>query len=651
MTKKIIYGVALFVVFLMGLGLALNYILPLFGVSRPLASTPILISFWVCIIAFLIFNIKRIYIWLKAFKKPSVPLSVYALILLPVMAVVGAELVNYINNNTLLMIMLPLLVVVVAVCMFTNYIPRKYWAFTIWMLSLSVVLHRTLISPYLAGADNVIELRCFYAAYNNGIWSTIDAWYSGYNTVLSITILPVMVSKITFISGIWVFKLVFPILLSIVPVAVYELVKTQFNSKMAFLSAFLVMSVYTYFTIMIMTDKQLMATVLFAVFFLMMFDKARPIYLGLVGLGLIVSHYGAAILFVGLVVGIAVAVKEKEHIILAVIFIIIGVVWYKLQNNGVVAGQVSSISQWVVAPNVYSGGVQNGAEVNIHSTQGNMLVRMFVQGITYLPLPLLILYVISQVLIVVGFLITAPWKWLAKKVRNVKKEYMVLSLLFLVLLALELVLPQLSNIIGIERVYLFCMMALAPFMFIALFKITRWWRLVSVVFVGLFFLFNVGFINQVIGSPLSNSIALSREESDYPIFTGKEIEGAGWITSYTAQPIFTDTYSQFIFYYLDVPVEETKKVWDNILLFDLDKDRNPIVVNKVPQGSYIYLRKFNIVHNELTIHYFHYNAEGTVPYSFDRLGEFGQVVKTAEVIYENGDCKVLRTTMDYGGER
>jgi len=56
------------------------------------------------------------------------------------------------------------------------------------------------------------------------------------------TILPVMVSKLASIAGLWVLKLIFPIMFSLVPLAVYEMLKTQFSDKTAFLSSFFAIS-------------------------------------------------------------------------------------------------------------------------------------------------------------------------------------------------------------------------------------------------------------------------------------------------------------------------------------------------------------------------------------------------------------------------
>jgi uncharacterized membrane protein len=632
-TKKILYGVGLLIVYLMVLGLAINYIGKWVGVAHPLDSWSILIVFWFSALMFLGINKKRIYNWIKTWNFKSIPKSIYVLILLPIMAVAGAELVNYTNSNVMLMIMLPLIVVVPLVCMFTKLIPKKYWAFTIWMMALAVILHRALITPYLFGSDNIYELSCFRAVYGSGVFPTQSIISSGvYSTVLSITILPTMISRITGISGVWVFKLVFPLMLSVVPVAVYELVKSQFKENIALLSSFLVMSVYTFFTVMLMTDKQLIATVLFAIFFLMLFDnvKNKVYLLALLGLGVILAHYGTAILFIILLVGVAIILRKKSYIIMTVLLAIITFVWYKSQGNGEAVSAVVWLGQTTITSS------NNGI--------GNIVSRLMHFGSTYLPPEVLILYGLSQIAIVIGF-ITVVWHKFIKKDFDVKMEYLTVAFIFLALLGLELVIPKLSSYFGVERIYLYAMMILALFMFVAITKF-KWWGIVSVIFVGAFFLLNVGFINQLQGKPLSNSIALSPNTCDFPIFTSNELDGAKWAIN-TDQPIYGDNYSRFIFYYLNVP-----GIWErmesNVLEFRLNGN-NAVVTNNVPVGSYIYLRKYNLESNELTLLYYQQPIQGTMEFPVNSLGDFKTVIYSAKIIYQNSDCEILQTTVGYDG--
>ena len=644
--KKILYGIGILLVFVMVLGLAINYIGMWIGVAKPLNSGIILVTFWFSVVCFLGINKKRIYNWIKslAVNRQPIPKSVYALVLLPIMAIAGAELFNTTGSNIILMVMLPLIVVVPIICMFTKLIPKKYWAFAIWMMALSIILHRTLISPYLSGTDNIIELMVFKATYYKDIWNSTGVLFSEYNTVLSVTILPVMISKITFISPVWVFKLVLPILLSFVPVAIYELVKDSFNEKIAFLSAFFLMSVYTYYTVTIMTEKQLIATFLLSIFFLVLFNniKWKPFVLGLLGVGIIFSHYATAVLFVALFIGVAIILRKKYIFIVACLMAVITVVWYKVQGNGVVVSQFTTIGQSVIAATNSSYNVgQDGIT--------NEVVRLFTKGTAYLPPLLIVLYVISQIMIVVSFVILA-WRHFIKKIRDVRLEYLALACMLLMLLGLELVLPKLSDLIGLERIYLYCMMVLSPLVFIAISRFKKWWLIASVVFVSLFFLMNIGFINQLINKPLSDSISLSNN-ADYPVFTTKEMQGARWLLdNSTNQEICSDNYAQYVFYYSNISITNISRVGENVLVFKLENEM-PVVINDIPQGSFIYLRKSNLVNDDLTLHYYNVNVEGTIAYPMDDLGNFKKLLDSSKVVYSNSDCQILQTTADYQGNQ
>jgi uncharacterized membrane protein len=619
----------------MVLGLAINYIGKWVGVAQPLNTPVILIVFWFLVIVVAGINKQRIYNWVKSWHK--IHPSAYFLMLLPIMAIIGAEIVNYANSNIILMVLLPLIVLVPIMCL-TKKIPQNYWGFAIWMMALAILLHRALISPNLSGSDNILELSCFRATYLGQSFpqaNAIGSFYGTYNTVLSVTILPAMIERITAINGVWIFKLVYPLLLSIVPVAVYELIKGQFNAKFALLSAFLVMSVYTFYTEILITDKTLIATILFAVFLLMYFTKQKWYFLILVGIGVILSHYATAILFVVLMVGMAFVSRKKSDIVMSLIFIVVGLGWYLTQGNGASANHLSDIGKSLISANT-----------GIISSSGtiNEVVRLFTSGVSYLPFSTLILYVISQILIFLGFLYIC-WRLFIKRIKDVQLEYLALSLMLLILLALELI-PRFSSLIGLDRIYLYCMMALAPFIFVALSKI-KGWVVISLILVGLFFLANVGFINQIIGHPLSDSIALDYQGSDYPVFTNQEIKGAEWLIANHNAEVYTDAYSQLVFYYIDSSTNIKDNLTDNLMLFKLIP--NPVIVNQIPVGSYIYLRKYNFNHNELTLVYYDFNVEDITEYPINELGSFAQVVNSAKLVYRDSDCEIIQTTTNYGG--
>ena len=343
-----------------------------------------------------------------------------------------------------------------------------------------------------------------------------------------------------------------------------------------------------------------------------------------------------------LFIGVAIILRKKYIFIVACLMAVITVVWYKVQGNGVVVSQFTTIGQSVIATTNSSYNVgQDGIT--------NEVVRLFTKGTAYLPPLLIVLYVIRQIMIVVSFVILA-WRHFIKKIRDVRLEYLALACMLLMLLGLELVLPKLSDLIGLERIYLYCMMVLSPLVFIAISRFKKWWLIASVVFVSLFFLMNIGFINQLINKPLSDSISLSNN-ADYPVFTTKEMQGAQWLLdNSTNQEICSDNYAQYVFYYSNISITNISRVNENVLVFKLENEM-PVVINDIPQGSFIYLRKSNLVNDDLTLHYYNVNVEGTIAYPMDDLGNFKKLLDSSKVVYSNSDCQILQTTADYQGNQ
>jgi uncharacterized membrane protein len=651
MTKRIIYIVGLMVVFIMGLGLLLNFGLSFLGISRPLSTIPTLISFWVCVIVFIFFYVRK-----KHFKLslPRIPISVYLLILLPVFAIVGAELVNFTQNNVLLMILMVLIVVVLVICMFTKLIPKKYWSFTIWMIALAVILHRALISQDLWGADNIIEYGCFRVTEMNGFWtsSILNTQCPNYNTDLSVTILPAMLSKITFINGFWIFKVGFAVLLSVVPVVIYELVKSQFNSKIGFLASLLVMASYPFFTVMLSTNKQLVAVVLISVFLLMMVDKGvkfKPCLLFALGLGIIVSHYATAGLFIVLVFVTSVIFWNKSKQLPVLLPLILGVgwlAWYWFADDGVVIKQFLNIGQdaVTVAPTL-----ETVPNPNI-DPKHNWALNFAVHGSNYMPVSMLVFYIMMHVFIGIGIIVKL-WQWIFKKDYQVTPEYLVYSSLFIFVLVCEVVLPRFSTIFALDRVFPIYIIAFAPFMIVGFIFITRKYAIIlSALFISVFFLLNTGFIYEVIGQPLGSSIALSQDKEDFPVFTSQEIKGGRWVyDNLPINKVYYDDVTRGLFNYIDVtrtPI--TGQIPGAILSRNYGK---MLVSNKIPEGSYIFLRRFNVRENRLSLGYPDYALLEVKLILFEDLGEFSSLLKEGIVVYENRDCKVIRTTYEYEGNK
>jgi uncharacterized membrane protein len=178
---------------------------------------------------------------------------------------------------------------------FNKLIPRNLYPLTIFVISISLLFHSSLISPYIWGGDILGEFYYAGLTLNNSLWN-YDL-VSNVNAMLSIVILPAIFSNVCDIRLEWVFKIIYPILYSLVPLGIFQICKKQFDERLAFFSAILFMFSFSFYTEMIMLARQQIAELFLVLIILLMLSKnitknKRSILIIIFGWSLIVSHYG-----------------------------------------------------------------------------------------------------------------------------------------------------------------------------------------------------------------------------------------------------------------------------------------------------------------------------------------------------------------------
>jgi uncharacterized membrane protein len=171
----------------------------------------------------------------------------------------------------------------------------------IFVISLALLYQRTLISEYLTGSDIQLEFIVYRLSLDGFYWSPL-ANLTAYNSAISCTILPVTYTSLLAIDGVSLFKFVWPLLFSIVPVALYQVYRQQVDNKMAFLSVFFFMSLFTFFTEMTYLGKQAIAEIFFVLLILLLIDfkikpQIREILVIVFGVLLVLSHYSLSYLY------------------------------------------------------------------------------------------------------------------------------------------------------------------------------------------------------------------------------------------------------------------------------------------------------------------------------------------------------------------
>ncbi|MCL0105075.1 DUF2206 domain-containing protein, partial [Dehalococcoidia bacterium] len=298
-----------------------------------------------------------------------------SLSLIPFMAILGTYLVNYYQDNILLMFMIGVIALVALVIGFTDWIPVRLYPYAIWVISIALLLHICLISPYLIINDVMVEYYIATTVANNNYWAwyDINPMHLASNTVLSVTILPPMIHHIMNINLMWVFKLVLPLIYSFLPLVLYFVAtyihKDIFrgsdskSARIAFMSPLLFMAIFDFIRIATIT-KQAIAMLFFALLIHLIIKGGNTLSTKFLTLffigGLITAHYGLAYLFGGMMIFTYVITKVwnilfkidnyhefHRHEFATMVFLVGTIGWYMHISQAVAFDQVINILHFV----------------------------------------------------------------------------------------------------------------------------------------------------------------------------------------------------------------------------------------------------------------------------------------------------------------
>ena len=128
----------------------------------------------------------------------------------------------------------------------------------------------------ITGHDIQREYEYFRLTLGGSRWN-IAAYDNAYNACLSITLLPVCVVRLTAVPGLYVFKVVLPLLFALTPLLVHRAVRNVAPQSVALLSAVFFMAFPTFFTDMTYLGRQEIAFLLLGCAMVVLTDTARPL--------------------------------------------------------------------------------------------------------------------------------------------------------------------------------------------------------------------------------------------------------------------------------------------------------------------------------------------------------------------------------------
>ena len=671
--ETLLYTVGLSIATLMFTGLFMNTVYPIFGISGPISIMPLIITISVVVLVLCVLSYTRD----KDFSDPSfidvrdvLSVPTLFLCLVPFLAIFGTYLVNFYHNNILLMLLIIIFVLVVILIGFDKFIPKNLYPLAVFIIAISLLYHRSLISMYLWGTDIHIECYLSNLVMWNSHWdSTIPHIY---NAMLSIVMLAPMFSGICSMSLTWVFKIIYPLLFSLIPLGLYRVYQKQTDEKIAFLSCFFFISLLAFCLTMLWVARQQIAELFLVLLILLMIDKnmdkiKRSFLFIVFGVSLAVSHYGTSYIYMlcltsawlllvlaenpemqklrdnfhskfsrytrEKLAGNPIPSKIKNRTIsstFVLLFIVFTLTWYMYVSSSYTFNAIVGIGDHIAA-NIFE--LFNPEEVQaLH-----MIAKK-----TSSPLHSVDKYfhLITLFFISVGVLA------LLLKCSGMKfeREYSTFSLMFFAICLVSLAVPLTSRQLGTARAYHITLFFLAPFCvigYITVFKMMS--RVVKAswtdqrvrsslkvlsVFLAIFLLFNTGLVYEVAkDNPASISLNSTINHPRFH-FNDQDVYGAQWLVNMAENEskIYVGTYERFILYDF---VRDMYKV----IKFHNDTKR-------VSHNSYIFLGLLNVREDEVVV--VKKEAKG-FSQTYPKLSNstfYNKVIIHAAKIYDNGNAQV-----------
>ncbi len=298
---RVAYCVATSVVLLMMIGLAASVALPGLGIVRPLSRVPIVVIVD-CLVLILVWFAARRHDPIDAAldSLPSSQLLICGLLgALPLAAIAGAGLLN--NGSTSHVAIATAAIsttVLVGLMMFGRRGPAVYLPVGLFAVALAAAWAYSMRSSHLFGFDIQQEIQAFNATMRPAAWS-IPRDGNPYAAMLSITALPALLAQVSGVSGVMLFKVVYPLLFALVPVVVYEVAARWAPRAAAFGAAALTIALPQFAGQLPAIARQEIALLIFATMIAFAFDTTISIRIRktalLVGaVGLSVAHYSTA---------------------------------------------------------------------------------------------------------------------------------------------------------------------------------------------------------------------------------------------------------------------------------------------------------------------------------------------------------------------
>jgi len=646
--ETVLFSVGFSISLSMFLGLGVNIFASFLGELRPLSMAPLLIitnvETLVLAVAAHIYGRPTQSNWTNISFSARSLVSIVILIIPVALAILGANLLNFSGSNLLLEVMIFFLAILFSIVVLRSKLfPPQIYPIVVVIIAISLLYHSSLISTHIVsfGSDVNLEYLAFKFAENNNFWSINAPSLAAFlglarvNSMLSVTILPVVYSSLSNLDPTLLFKLFYPLILSLVAVGAYRLWQQYVGKKYALISAFLFTAQTTFFTEMLGLNRQIIAELFFVLLLLIIFNKqikafGRMICFIIFSMSLVVSHYAIAEIFLlFLVFPFFVSLwtkrlSRKIGVTMLIFFSVFMFLWYVFTTSGSVFTSFEQYGNYVLSqagdffsPSSRGSDVLLGLGIGSVSSLWNFVSRFF----AYL----------TEGLIVIAFV----GLFTRRTAVRFDSDYFAFCFTAMVFLIAVVIVPGLAKTLNMTRFYHILLFFLAPLcvlgadLFIGLIRKHKRQLYVSLLMIAIlvpYFFFQTGFIYELTGTP-SWSLSLSKNRmSPYQLYVGlgyvteQDVKGAKWMQK-------NANYSMGIW----ADDSSIRNILEREALFIPGYLQTLSNTTMLAPGEFVYLSTLNVVNDTVAGLYAGWNTS-SIYSNFDYVA----------IVYSNGANQVLK---------
>ena len=259
-----VYVPAASVVVLMASGLAVDLIGPRFGVAAPLRAEPLLMTLEAVCMLLLLCSFSAPAETQIPWGELSNPARLAWPLLIPLLSVAGALRLNSGGSGHLAVFAtLVVIILLVAGFLFAPWCDDSLLVVIVFAAALAMMWSFSLRGDLVYGFDISSEYYSLNQTVTSGVWHFSHP-NDAYGAMLSVTLLPAQLHALSGMPALLIFKVVYPVIGSFFPVAVFCLARRVLTGRWAFMAAALVVMQQTFFQQLPALARQEVAMLLFA---------------------------------------------------------------------------------------------------------------------------------------------------------------------------------------------------------------------------------------------------------------------------------------------------------------------------------------------------------------------------------------------------